>query len=537
MALKLYNTLHRQKEEIVPIKQGEISMYNCGPTVYWRAHIGNIRAYVGWDVLHRFLLYKGIKVKRYVNFTDVGHMSSDEDFGEDKIEQTAKLENKDPYDIAAYYIGTILKDFGKMNILSPNGQPMPQMDEAQIKATTKEEWAKLGWLRATDHIEEMISIVKKIEANGYTYETDQAIYFDVTKFDRYTELSRQKLSDKLEGVRDEVNVDPQKKHPADFVLWMKAAGHYENHMMIWESPWGKGFPGWHIECTAMGTKYLGDEFDIHTGGVDHIPVHHPNEIAQNFGAFQKDVVHYWAHNDMLISKEGDKLSKSKKNALQFDEVLALGYDPMDLRYYFLTVNYRMPLPFGVEGLDGARNARKRLLNDIKTYLSVIVRDLEGYKRDETVELVSEKDTQVAWDEVEKKGKVIVKFKEQFVNAMDNNLNTSVALSLLYSLIMSSGTKAVDILATICDFDRVLGLKLGRESGVVVHSRISETTDAVLSLVLPSAVRELYDARQTARNSNDYAKSDTLRDKLKELGYGVKDSKNPDGTNRQEIFVL
>jgi cysteinyl-tRNA synthetase len=498
MNLRLYNTLARKKEEIELIKPGEITMYNCGPTVYWRAHIGNIRAYVAWDVLHRYLKYSGLKVRRLVNFTDVGHMTSDEDFGEDKIEATARQEKKTPLDIANFFIGTILTDFHKMNILNPNGEPIdPTID---VKSLSKEQWAKLGWVRATDHIDEMIAIIEKIEANGYTYQTKQAVYFDVMKFADYTQLSGQRLSEKLEGVRDEVNVDPEKKHPADFVLWMKKTGQYADHLMSWKSPWGEGFPGWHIECTAMGTKYLGDHFDLHTGGVDHIAVHHTNEIAQNYGAFQHKVVNYWVHSNMLTSKEGDKMSKSKKNAYEFDDILARGYDPMDLRYYFLTVNYQMQMPFSLEGLDGAKSSRKSLINKLMA-LAKEAGDSSSV------------------------GKTLSEYEEKFESVMSDNLNTSGVLALVSDLLKSEN-KPADILATVDKFDTVLGLNL--------QSSVDEMQSSLVDI--SAEVQAVLDERQLARNNHDYAKSDELREKLKELGYEVMDNK-VDGKDTQLVRNL
>ena len=256
--MKLYNTIDKKVVPIKPLKKGKISIYNCGPTVYFRMHIGNIRAYVNWDILYRFLKYKGYEVERIMNMTDVGHMTSDENFGEDKVETQAQKEGKDPLDIANYYIRTVLDDFSKLNILSPKGK---EVDPNMSLERLEEE----GWTRATEYIDQMIDLIKKMEENGYTYETTQALYFDVTMIDNYNIFTNQSLEEKQEGVREEVGVDPEKKHPADFVLWMKRVGKYKDHIMHWNSPWGDGFPGWHIECSAMSTSVLGEYFDIHTG--------------------------------------------------------------------------------------------------------------------------------------------------------------------------------------------------------------------------------------------------------------------------------
>lgn len=500
MKLKLYNSKRKIVEPIEPINQDEIKMYNCGPTVYWRAHIGNIRAYTAWDILTRYLMYTGVKVNRVVNFTDVGHMSNDDDHGNDKVESTAKEEGKTPTEIANYYIGTILTDFHKMNILHPSGAVIdPSIDIAKM---TKEDWKKLGWARATDYIQEMIDIVKLIEKNGYTYETDQAIYFDVSKYPGYTELSGQSLSEKIEGVREGVNLDDQKKNPADFVLWMKAVGHYKSHIMKWDSPWGVGFPGWHIECTAMGKSILGDEFDIHTGGIDHIPVHHSNERAQNWGAFQKEVVKYWVHNEMLTAKDGDKLSKSKKNAYNFDEIQELGYDTMDLRYYFLTVNYRMQMPFSLEGLEGARNSRNSL---VKKLVSLV-------KQNNLKDSVNSFNKLNAYTA----GNVSQTFREKFIDIISDNLNTSGALALISEVLKSQEQPEV-ILETVFDFDRVLGLRLAE----YVERELSHSEkEAVVEI--PIEILKMLEERNLAKQNKNYTLADELRDKIKESGYEIID---------------
>lgn len=468
MALRLYNTLTRQKEEVKPLEEGRIKIYSCGPTVYYPMHIGNIRAYANWDILHRALLFLGYEVDRYINITDVGHMTNDEDHGEDKIEESAKKQSKDPLEIADYYIRTVLNDFARLNYLHPDGSKVdPDMELSELK--------KHHWLRATAHVQEMIDMVKEIEKNGYTYETDQALYYDVTKFGDYTKLSGQRLEDKLVAVRDDVDVDPDKKHPADFVLWMKRVGKYENHIQHWNSPWGDGFPGWHIECSAMGCDALGDRFDIHTGGVDHISVHHSNEIAQNFGAFQHQVVNMWLHNEFLTAKDGGKLSKSKGNSWELDDLIAEGYDPLDLRYYFISIHYRQPIALSREGLDGAKASRRKLISRIEALGS-------------------------------EAGVVSEEYLGKFTAALEDDLNMSQSLAVVNEL-LSSDVVDSDKVATIKKFDEVLALDLVGNGEFVV----------------PGAVEELVEQRRLARESKDYAKSDELRDKIDELGYIVKDT--------------
>ncbi len=473
--MKLYSTLGRKVVDIQPITPNNISIYSCGPTVYYRMHLGNIRAYVDWDILQRALTYLGYKVKRVMNFTDVGHMTSDENFGEDKMDKEASKEGLQPIDIANKYIDTVLEDFKALNILTPSGAVVPSdLDYHNVE--------KYGWMRATNYVPEMIELIKKMEANGYTYETEQALYFDVTKIPDYTIFTGQKLEDKSVGDREDVSVDSNKKHPADFVLWMKRTGRYATHIMHWDSPWGDGFPGWHIECSAMGTKALGEHFDIHTGGVDHIPVHHPNERAQNIGAFGQPVVSYWVHNEWLVSKEDEKLSKSAGNANTLPEAIAQGFDPLDIRYLFMSVNYRTKLQFSTEALEGAKNARLSLNKKVK-------------------ELGT------------RGGKLIPRYVGRFKNALENNLNMSEIMSIVNEMLKSKEDKE-DILATVLDFDRVLGLNLDN----IKDDRVN---------IEDSQVEQYAKERDIARSEKRYGDADNFRKLIEEAGYKVIDT--PGGT--------
>jgi cysteinyl-tRNA synthetase len=475
--MKIYNTLDKKVVPLKPLKEGKVSIYNCGPTVYFRMHIGNIRAYVNWDILYRTLKYTGYEVERIMNMTDVGHMSADEDFGEDKVELQAIKEGKDPLNIANYYIRTVIEDFAKLNILSPKGN---EVDPNMSLDRLEEE----GWTRATEYVEEMIEMVKKMEENGYTYETTQAIYFDVTKLEDYNIFTNQSLEEKQEGVREEVGVDPEKKHPADFVLWMKRVGKYKDHIMHWNSPWGDGFPGWHIECSAMSTSVLGEEFDIHTGGIDHIPVHHPNERAQNIGAFGHPSVKYWIHNDFLTGVEDSKLSKSEGTGASLPDVLKLGFDPMDVRYLFASVNYRVQLRFTEESLEGARNARLSLISRLRA----IYRDAD-----------------------QAHGEILEEYKERFVKELQNNLNVSGGLAVISEL-LKSGEKPEDILATTYDFDRVLALDLREEV---------EQKD----MDIPEEILKLANERVEARKNKDFELADQKRDEIEGKGYIMIDTKD------------
>jgi cysteinyl-tRNA synthetase len=482
--MKIYNTLDKKVVPLKTLKEGKITIYNCGPTVYYRMHIGNIRAYVNWDILYRTLKYTGYEIERIMNMTDVGHMTADEDFGEDKVETQAQKEGKDPINIANYYIKTVLEDFAKMNILSPKGNKVdPNMDLEKLKEE--------GWTRATEYVDEMIEMIKKMEENGYTYETTQAIYFDVTKIENYNIFTNQSLEEKQEGVREEVGIDPEKKHPADFVLWMKRVGKYKDHIMHWSSPWGDGFPGWHIECSAMSTSVLGEYFDIHTGGTDHIPVHHPNERAQNIGAFGHPSVKYWMHNDFLTGVEDAKLSKSEGTGLGLPETLELGFEPMDVRYLFASVNYRVQLRFTKESLEGARNARLSLLSKLRAIHT------EGKGQE---------------------GEILKDYKEKFVKELQNNLNVSGALAVISDL-LKSNEKPEDILTTVYDFDKVLGLDLREE----IEKK---------SLDIPEEVLKLANERVEARKAKNFEEADRKREQIESRGYRMIDTE--DGFTLEEI---
>lgn len=473
--MKLYSTLDRKVVDIKPIKEGSISMYNCGPTVYSRMHVGNIRAYVSWDILHRALLYLGFEVERVMNFTDVGHMTADEDFGEDKMDMQAKKSGKEPIDIANEYIKTVLSDFSELNMLAPSGEVVDvNWDVNDVRSH--------GWLRATEYVDEMIEDVKKIVDNGFAYETDQAVYFDVTKIDDYTIFTGQDLSDKVVAHRDDVSADPGKRHPADFVLWMKRVGKYENHIMHWDSPWGDGFPGWHIECSAMSVAVLGKKFDIHTGGIDHVSVHHPNERAQNIGVCGQPVVNYWIHNEFIVGADDGKLSKSLGNGLTLAEVKELGFSPMDLRYLYISSNYRTKLQFSEHALEGAKNARLGLIKKIKGI----------------------------YDRAEGDGVLIEEFIHKFSVALEDNLNMSLAFAVVNELLKSDNSPE-DILETVYDFDRVLSLDLKEEVE-------SESDDNI-----PDDVKKVLEERELARINHDWSESDRLRDIISDLGYTVLDT--------------
>jgi cysteinyl-tRNA synthetase len=484
MTLKLYNTLTRQKEEFKPITPGKVKIYSCGPTVYSRMHLGNIRAYAEWDILHRALLFLGYDVERYINFTDVGHMTADEDFGEDKMEAKSREEGKTPKEVSDFYIDTVIDDFKRLNYLHPNGEKV----EGDI---TPEETVNYNWLRASLHVEDMISYVKEIMENGYAYETDQAVYFDVSKYPDYTRLSGQRLEDKLIAVRDDVDLDPSKKQPADFVLWMKRVGKYENHLQYWNSPWGDGFPGWHIECTAMGCESLGDHFDIHTGGVDHIPVHHQNEMAQNFGYYKHAVVNTWMHNEFITRTDGGKMSKSAGDLENLESLEKDGFSPMDLRYQLISVNYRQPMSINAEVLTAAQKARLKIVGKAKGWDSL--------------------------DSENTRGAIIDSYLSEFKEAIQDDLNMSKALSVVFKMLSDSDNSGEDLLMTLFLLDEVLGLDIENEISVVNQE---DTSD------IPVEINELAQKRAEARVNKDFELADKYRDEIVEAGYVVLDT--PDG---------
>lgn len=447
--LKLWNTLHRKLETFKPLEDHAVGLYTCGPTVYNPATIGNLRAYVFEDVLKRSLRFLGYDVKHVMNITDVGHLVGDRDEGEDKVEREAAKQGKTAWDIAKEYEARFVEDLKHLNIQLPDVMP-----------------------RATEHIPEQIALILRLEEKGYTYRTSDGIYYDTSKFEAYGKLSGQKLEEKEAGARVEVNVE--KRHPADFALWKFSPTGSKRHME-WDSPWGVGFPGWHVECSAMSEKYLGQPFDIHVGGVDHIPVHHENEIAQSEGAYGKPLARYWLHNEFLLV-DGRRMGKSEGNAYTLDDLIAKGFDALAFRYYCLSAHYRSKLNFTWDGLKAAQNA------------------LDGLRQ------MARKLPVVA-----KPAKIV-----EFRKALEDDLNTPKALAALWDLLKSDETddkKASALLA----MDQVLGLGLGEALGRTLEA--------------PEEVKALAEERLVARQSKDWKKSDELRDAIQAKGWIVEDKKD------------
>ena len=450
----LYNTLSRKKEILEPIAPPTVTMYSCGPTVYNYAHIGNLRTYVFMDELRRALKFAGYTTKSVMNITDVGHLTSDADDGEDKMQAAAKKQNKTPEEIAAYYSEIFFKDLARLHILLP-----------EITA------------KATDNISEMIEFVKTLCDMGYGYETDDAVYFDISKFAEYGKLSRCNIEDALAGAR--VAVNTQKRHPADFALWKKAE---PNHIMQWQSPWGMGYPGWHIECSAMGKKFLGERFDIHTGGVDHIPIHHENEIAQSEALEGHPVVNMWMHGEFMLV-DGGKMSKSLGNVYTIDDLIARGYSPLAFRYFCMNTHYRNKLNFTFDGLNGAQVAYDRLRAAVCACKNAPKADNDTRE------------------------KVIAK-RNKLVEAVYDDLNYPLALGELWTMLKTPCREVYDEVEKL---DALLGLSLHVEPEVQVEQ-------------IPDDVKAIAETRFAARQNKDWATSDALRAKLDELGYAVLDSK-------------
>ena len=447
--LKLWNTASRMLETFKSIHEGEVGLYTCGPTVYNPATIGNLRAYVFEDVLKRTLRLLGYRVHHVMNITDVGHLVGDGDMGQDKVEMTAAKEGKSAWDIAKMYESRFENDLNRLNVIVPEGKDRPH---------------------ATDYIEEQIELVKILEKKGFTYKTSDGIYFDTSKFKKYGEFSGQKMEEKEAGARVEVN--NEKYHPADFALW-KFSPKGEKRQMEWDSPWGIGFPGWHIECSAMAEKLLGQPFDIHCGGVDHIPVHHENEIAQSEAAYNKPLANYWVHGEFLLV-DGKRMGKSEGNAYLLDDLIAKHFDPLAFRYYCLGTHYRSKLNFTWEGLEGAQNALRKLQH--------IARNLPKAK---------------------------AKPNQAFADALSDDLNTSKALSVMWE-VLGSSVSDEEKSAALLDMDSVLGLGLDEIIGQPVS--------------VPGDITALAEERELARQNKDWKKSDELRDAIKAKGWSVEDKK-------------
>ncbi len=471
--LRLYNYLTRKKDPFEPLRRGRAGLYTCGPTVYNHQHIGNYRTYIFEDVLSRALGFFGFSVKHVMNITDVGHLTDDADAGEDKLELGARREKKSVWDVARFYTASFFRDLKPLNIR-----------RADVIAP------------ATAHIADQIRIIRRLIRKGYAYETPAAIYFDVGKFKNYGRYSRQPLDKIKTSARKEVVKDPAKRHPADFALWFKRVGKFRNHAMHWKSPWGDGFPGWHIACSAISSRHLGQPFDIHTGGVDHIFPHHTNEIAQSEAAYGKPLARFWLEGEHLLV-DGKKMSKSLGNVYLLRDIAARGFDPLDFRYFVLGAHYRKQLNFTWKALGAARRGRLGLLNALDR---IRRNPYGGSLKDEAGAL-----------------KVVAAVERQFRQAIGDDLNTPKALAVLNELLHYANAMldrrfltrraAKLVRTTALEFDRVFGLNLGEHKPGAV----------------PQEVKKLVAEREALRAARRWGEADTIRERIRKLGYVIEDT--------------
>lgn len=444
--LKLYNTLTRKKEEFVPIEKGVAKVYSCGPTVYWFAHVGNFRAYVFADILRRVLAFNELEVKHIINVTDVGHLTSDADSGDDKMEESAKKEGKTAKEVSHFYFDAFLKDFKKLNLTEP-----------------------MKWTWATEEIPEQLDMIKGLGEKGYTYKTSDGVYFDTSKFSDYGKLSRKQIENLEEGKRVDMG---EKKNKTDFALW-KFSRLEDKRQQEWDSPWGRGFPGWHIECSAMSAKYLGRTFDIHTGGEDHIPVHHENEIAQSTCCFGVRPCNFWMHGAFLNVK-GGKMGKSLGNIETISELEKRGVEPLAYRYFTYSARYRKPLTWSEEGLQGAVASYKKLKNIVSSF--------------------------------EDDGKINEEYLEKFGERVNDDLDMPGALAVLWEMVRDDS--AGGRVGAVKKMDEVLGLRL-------LEKEEKDISD----------VKELIEKRKEAKKNKDWKTSDRLREEIINAGHTLEDNKD------------
>ena len=457
--MKLYNTLNKKIEEFVPNEEGKVKMYTCGPTVYSFAHIGNLRTYIFEDILQKGLEYIGYDVTRCMNITDVGHLTSDSDTGEDKMEKGAKREGKTVYEIADFYTEAFLHDMDSLNIKRPS-----------IIS------------KASSNIDTYIKMITKMLDDSYAYISGGNVYFDISKAKDYYKLSGMDKDLMMVGVRDSVEGDDRKRNPGDFVLWFTISK-FENHIMKWDSPWGVGYPGWHIECSGIASKYLGEYLDIHCGGVDNIFPHHTNEIAQSEAYFGHKWCNYWCHGAHLNDKNG-KMSKSKGGILTVSKLMEEGYSPLDYRYFCLNSHYRNQLVFSKEGMDSAHNA----LNKLKSRISVI-------NEDGSIDLVKYNF-----------------YNDKFIDAFSNDINTSLMLTVLYDLLKDSDVNGSTKIKLISDFDKVLSLSLFEKDNVDISSD------------LESYIKSKIDERKKKKKNKDFELADSIRNELLDKGVKLTDTR-------------
>lgn len=464
MQIRLYNTMSRKLEEFTPITPGHVGFYSCGPTVYWDQHLGNMRTFVNNDIIKRMFLANGYTVTHVMNFTDVGHLTSDEDTGEDKMEKGAAREHMSVWDVAEKYMNNCIADMDALNIIRPTYTP-----------------------RATDHIAEQIELIQKLEKLGYTYEIPgDGIYYDTAKFAHYGALGGQNLAELRAGARIE---NDNKRNITDFALW-KFSPTDVKRQMEWDSPWGVGFPGWHLECSAMSMKYLGEHFDLHTGGQEHIKVHHTNEIAQAEPVVGAPWVHYWVHYEWLMLKDG-KMAKSSGSFFTVRTLIERGYDPMAYRYLLMQGHYRQPMEFSFESLDAAATGYKNIVRKIADLMDAPRTTLNQ-------ELYNQ-------------------WHDKILTPISDNLKTAETLVAVQELLKDANVDATTKLALVEFIDELLGLQF--------IDRATKLHDAE-SVVAPDEIQTLAQQRMTAKKARDFAAADALRSQIDALGWTVTDT--PDG---------
>lgn len=468
--LKLFNTLTRSKEDFIPIDGKNVLMYSCGPTVYNFQHIGNLRTFFFEDILFRVLKYNDYNVRYVMNITDVGHLVSDQDVGEDKMEKSAKQLGKSVWEIADYYTEIFKRDISLMNIFPPD-----------------------VYSKATDFIQEQIDLIKCLEAKGYTYQISDGIYFDTSKFPDYGKLAKLDISGLKEGSR--IEFSQEKRNITDFALW-KFSPENEQRQMEWDSPWGRGFPGWHIECSAMSKALLGNHFDIHCGGIDHIPIHHTNEIAQSEACNGEKFVNYWLHGEFL-DMGNEKMSKSSGKFITLQTLMDKGYSPMHYRYFLLMAHYKKKLKFTYEALDAAKSGYNNLSGKIL--------NLRKNPPSEKTLLVSER---------------MKNFENRFLDRINDDLNMPEAMSVLWDMLKDEDLNQDEKYFLALDFDRVFGLGLEN-----LRSDINEE-------VIPEDIQILIEKRKEAKKNKDFKSADEIRNSIREKGYDILDTK--DGTQIKKL---
>lgn len=502
MGLRLYNTMGRRIQEFEPITPGFVGFYGCGPTVYNYAHIGNLRAYVFLDTLDRTLTFLGYDKKHVMNITDIGHLTGDSDDGEDKMLKTATARHQSVLEVAQFYTDAFFKDLDALNIIRPDVV-----------------------CKATEHVQEMIELIKRIEANGHTYMAGGNLYYDVSTYSHYGDLACLNLDELKTGAgkRDVVVVDENKRNPYDFVLWFTKSK-FENQALTWDSPWGRGYPGWHIECSAMSMKYLGEHFDIHTGGIDHIPIHHTNEIAQSEGATGKKWVNYWLHNEFLVLAKdkqeaqdgGEKMSKSSGNFLTLSSLLERGYDALDYRFFLLGGHYRKQIYFSWEALDGARNSRLALVQRIARLAA------QGKISLEHIKTAYKKGEALSTGGFSQKACTYI---EQFKDALESDLATPKALSVMQKVVKDSTLAAKEALELVSRMDSVLGLNVVHGAAAILEEESAKMHKAQDHSDDPEAeeINALVLERTAAKQAKDFARADSIRAELSKRGIIVTDT--------------